>query len=151
MVKWFDRRGRPLPRSLLGVFRKTLLLADTTTIRVLLANASLLWAVALAYDTDAFRHGCCGLMNTFGDETTWALLFSAYFVLTYWRLIDRRARPRWAVAVNTFGLFLWLTSTLSINIAAGHFDPSTALEWVLCAASAWALYRTGLKTEVVTP
>jgi hypothetical protein len=125
--------------------------SDTTTIRLLLANASLLWAAGLLIDQDTFERSGYQVIRAFGGEYAWATWFLLHFVGVYWRLFDPRSRPNWALAVNTFGLFLWLTSTLSINIALGGFTTSTALEWTLCVASAWALFRTGLKKEVVTP
>ena len=59
---------------------------------------------------------------------------------------DAKAR----LAVNFFGFVLWLYSTLCMNLALGYFPPSSALEWTIIAFAGWALYRTGLKSELVS-
>ena len=63
---------------------------------------------------------------------------------------DRVERVRWGIAVNVLGFAIWAYSTAALNIALGQILPGTALEWTLVLFSGWALYRTGLKRELVT-
>lgn len=128
--------------------------ADTSTIRLILAWASLLYAAVLVYSmligSPTFDRPFFALMAFYANEWVWAALFTLHWFGVHWRLFDVRSRPNWALAINMHGFFLWFISTLSVNIAARVITPSTVLEWTMCAASAWALYRTGLKKELVT-
>lgn len=125
--------------------------ADTLTVRLIMANASILWALALVVDPTTFmRHGY-EIMKTYGNEYEWAAAFFLHGIGVYWRLFDIKARPTWALIINAWGLGVWLLSTLAINLAIKTLPASACLEWVLCFFSAWALYKTGLKGEVVTP
>lgn len=124
---------------------------DTTTIRIILANASIAWTIALLLDPGAFDRRAFGLMKQFGNEHLWASAFALHFFGVYWRLIDRRSRPVWAMFINGFGFLLWFISTAALNFAIGFFSPSLCLEVTMVAASGWALYRTGLQPEIVTP
>ena len=72
-------------------------------------------------------------------------------------LHGRHARISWGLLVcglawglANFGFVLWLYSTLCMNLALGYFPPSSALEWTIIAFAGWALYRTGLKSELVS-
>lgn len=141
----------PLHRRFVALVIKVALFADTTTIRIILANASLLWVVASIIDPTAFHRPGFAVMAQLAPLWVWAAGFLLHFVGVYWRLFDPVSRPVWALAVNASGFFLWFTSTAAINVALGSFTPGSALEWTLCGASAWALYRTGLQPEIVTP
>lgn len=152
--------------------------ADTTTIRLLLGCASagyavlLLWPMLVPHIHAAYCwafsmfHSTCGptapMIPLFdrpayalmaivpGGELTWAALFMAHFVGVHWRVIDRVERVRWGIVVNVLGFAIWAYSTAALNIALGQILPGTALEWTLVLFSGWALYRTGLKRELVT-
>jgi hypothetical protein len=141
----------PLCRRLWLMVVQVALFADTTTIRIILANASALWVVAAIADPGAFDRPGFVVMAHLAPMWVWAIGFLLHFAGVYWRLFDPISRPIWALAVNAFGFFLWFTSTAAINLALGTFTPGSALEWTLCGASAWALYRTGLHREIVTP
>ena len=124
---------------------------DTTTIRLILAWASFAWAVALSVDINAFERRPFALMRAFGNEYVWIAGFFLHWVGVHWRLIDRRSRPMWALFVNAFGFLLWFVSTAALNFSIGFFSQSLCLEVTMVAASGWALYRTGLQPEIVTP
>lgn len=126
-------------------------IADTTTIRLILAWASFCWAVALALDINAFDRKPFALMREFGNEYVWIAGFFLHWVGVHWRFIDRRSRPMWALFVNASGFLLWFVSTAALNFSVGFFSPSFCLEVTMVAASGWALYRTGLQPEIVTP
>lgn len=124
---------------------------DTTTIRLLLANASFLYAALLCIYPDSFsRHGY-ELMAQAADEAIWAALFIVHGIGVYWRIFDPVPRPKWALTVNTLGFLVWGVSTLAFNVALGRVTPTSAMEWTLCLASAWSLLRTGFTKESVTP
>lgn len=150
-------------------------MADTVTIRLLLAWASFLYAVLLLFPgfftliiqglrlvlflpdvlpvdpVEVFERPAYAVMALIpGKEWTWATLFLLHWAGVHWRIVDRRARERWALAVNGLGFVTWAYSTASINISLGTVGPTTALEWVLVGFSGWALYRTGLQKELVT-
>lgn len=149
--------------------------ADTVTIRLLLAWASLFYAVCLVVPgfftglvaflrfllfmpsmppldpVPVFERAPYAFMALIpGGEWTWAAFFTIHFLGVHWRIVDKRERVRWALAINCLGFCTWAYSTLSINLAVGTIGPQTALEWVLVAFSGWALYRTGLSKELVT-
>lgn len=125
--------------------------ADTLTIRLLLATASLGVAVCLAFGHDVMsRHGY-EILRQGGPAQMWAAGFVLHFAGVVWRVYDFQPRPRWALCINFFGFSIWALWTLGLNVALGGVTPGTALEWTLVAASGWALYRTGLNDESVSP
>lgn len=136
------------------VARAVFTAADTSTIRLILAWASLLYALVLVISMfvgqPTFSRPFFSIMAWFGNEWMWSTAFFLHFVGVHWRIFDINSRPNWALTINGFGFIIWFVSTLSTNLAAQTLTPSTMLEWTMCAASAWALFRTGLKREVVT-
>lgn len=124
--------------------------ADALTIRLLLATASLFVAVCLAFNMHVMeRHGY-EVLRVLPAEV-WAALFLLHFGGVVWRTYDYVGRPKWAICINFFGFTVWAVWTLGLNVALGGVTPGTALEWTLVAASGWALYRTGLNDESVSP
>lgn len=130
----------------LTVFRN----ADTVTIRLLLAMASLGFAVCLVAGDNVFERQGYHFMNKFAGEWTWASLLIVHFVGVIWRVYDPVERIGWALLINALGFVLWAVMTLFINLSLGSITPGTALEWTLVFASGWALYRTGLHGETVS-
>lgn len=126
----------------------------TVTIRVLLAGASLLFGLLLLFgahgNTFAMSPLAYGLMAVVTTEKVWAALFILHFFGVAWRVYDPISRPYWAIAVNSFGLFVWGFSTLLINLSIDRITPSTGCEWMMVLASAWALFKTGLGKEVLS-
>lgn len=129
-----------------GIVELVFYRADTITVRLLLANASILWAVGVMFYPDTFTRRGWEIMRLV-PHWAWALAFMMHGLGVYWRIFESKQRTGWALAVNALGLAVWLLSTILINIAVGEFAVGTSLEWIMCAASAWALYRTGLKSE----
>lgn len=126
--------------------------ADTSTVRLILAWASGFYAGCLFWHgfhaTGLFERPAYGLMARVGNEWTWAIIFLLHFFGAHWRILDPKERVWAGVAVNCYGFLLWLYSTLCLNIALGVMLPSSALEWTMIFASAWALYRTGFREKV---
>jgi hypothetical protein len=122
-----------------------------TNVRMLLALASLGWALAIITNPDVLHIYPYQYMPLVMPTWLWVALFAAHFVGTFWRIFDGTSRLRWALAVNTLGCFLWITLTICVNLRAGHFIPGSCLEVVTCCFSAWALVRTGLGKDVGTP
>lgn len=129
-----------------GVTELVFYKADTITVRLLLANASILWALGAILFPDTFERNGYQIMSLI-PRGVWAALFMAHGLGVYWRIFDPEQRREWALVVNGLGLVVWLLSTILINIAVGEFAIGTSLEWIMCGASAWTLYRTGLKSE----
>jgi len=150
-VAGLDRRGK----SFVAITRRIFFTADTITIRLLLATASLGWAVALMFNLVLLQpimdRPAYVLLRWVASDWWWAAVFFMHFAGVTWRLYDPQSRPIWALAINAYGFLIWTFSTACITVAVGTFVPGTALEWTMCAASAWALYRTGLTKEAVTP
>lgn len=143
-------------RYCVAIARLVFFTSDTITVRLLLAGASFGYAVLLLWPYLAgtphvFGRPAYALMALVpGGELTWATLFLAHFLGVHWRALDPVERVGWGLAVNILGVAIWAYSTASLNIALGTLLPSQALEWTMVIASAWALYRTGLSTEVVS-
>lgn len=137
------------------ITRRIFFQSDTTTIRLLLATASLGWTLVLLGNqlagTPIMAREPYALMRVLGEDLLWAVVFFVHFVGVVWRLYDPLPRPFAALVVNAYGFAVWSISTAAINITIGFVPPGSALEWTMCAASAWALYRTGLQPESVTP
>lgn len=133
------------------VTKESLWNSDTVTIRVILASASLFFALALIGNSHMFDRPSYEVMKQYGTEYCWAFAFFIHWLGVYWRLLDPMPRPHWALVVNTFGFTIWALMTLSINVALGSITPGTTLEWTMVAWSGLALYRTGLNKESLTP
>lgn len=123
--------------------------ADTSLIRVLLANASLVWA-AFVLSTNAFDRPAYEIMRTVASGHVWAIAFLVHFVGVYWRTYDPSPRIVAGLIINGYGFVLWFFTSVSLNYYVGSLSPGTAAELVLCAASAWALYKTGFKRELIS-
>lgn len=130
--------------------------ADTITVRLLLAWASIVYAMLLVYPVishgqSLFERPAYALMAIVpGSEWTWAALFLAHGLGVHWRALDPVERVNWGLFVNSLGVFTWTYSTLSLNVALGAVLPGTALEWIMVFSSSWALWRTGLTRELVS-
>ncbi len=137
------------------ITRRVFFESDTTTIRLLLAAASMGWAAALvlnlALGNAVMQRPAYALMRVVGGDWFWATVFLGHFMGVVWRLYDPKPRELWALIINAYGFSIWTISTACINISVGFIPPGSALEWTMCCASAWALYRTGLQPEAVTP
>lgn len=133
------------------MFNRVFFQADTTTIRLILANGSFVWAFSLLLDPHAFDRRVYTLMDSLAPQPVWMVLFALHFMGVYWRLLDVKARIWWALAVNGLGFALWFISTAAINVAVGTFSQTSSLELTMVAASGWALFRTGLRPEIVSP
>lgn len=129
-----------------GIVELVFYRADTLTVRLLLANASILWAFGVMVFPAAFTRRGWEIMSVV-PHWIWAVAFLLHGIGVYWRIFESAQRIKWALAINALGLAVWLLSTVLINVAMGEFAVGTSLEWIMCFASAWALYRTGLNTE----
>lgn len=125
--------------------------ADTTTIRLILALSSLLFTIGLMATGVDFNFVGYRVMKAMAPKEVWASLFFLHFLGLSWRFLDPIPRIGWALAINGFGLLIWVASTVAINSAFLRFVPGTSVELVLCCFAAWALFRTGLRKEILTP
>ena len=97
-----------------------------------------------------FQRPAYALMRELSGEWGWVLIFTIHFFGVHWRVLDPKERVWAGLLVNFYGFFIWLYSTISVNLSLGLLLPSSAVEWTMIFASAWALYRTGLQRELVT-
>lgn len=133
------------------ILKHGLLTADTTTIRFLLAWASFVAGLGLLLDPDKFQLPAYSIIAEFGTERMWAVYFLLHWAGALWRIFEvTRSRPRCAVLINLFGFAIWFISTVGLAWAVGSVGIPTAMAATLCAASAWALLRTGMQPEVVS-
>lgn len=124
---------------------------DAVTIRWILATASIFYAAALVSSNIPFTREAYSIMAAVGEQWFWAGAFFAHFAGTYWRMMDPVPRPRPALIINAYGVFIWAFMTISLNVASGYWAPGTALECVMVGLSAWALFRTAKGPERLTP
>lgn len=145
------------------IFNLVFRTADTITVRLILAWASigysllLLWphAVNALHLTEVpvrtyFQRHTYQLMAVIASDWCWAAAFMLHGIGVHWRILDPKERVHWGLAVNILGVLIWAYSTASVNIAWSNIGPTTALEWTMVVASGWALYRTGLTKELVS-
>lgn len=125
--------------------------SDTTTIRIILANASFLWAFFVMLDPIVFERPAYEIMRAVAPGHVWAAMFLLHFVGVYWRTYDPVARVLPGLIVNGYGFLIWFFSTVSLNFYVGALSPGTACELCMCAASAWALYKVGFQRELISP
>jgi hypothetical protein len=130
---------------------------DTTTVRLILGISSYLWGISGLIAPRTFNLKALTLMSAMAPWWTWCTLFIIHGVLVTWRFIDPKPRPRAALLVNTYGFLVWTTTTFMGSLSLSALEPSyavnplMAVEMVLCVFAGWALYRTGMTTEIVTP
>lgn len=132
------------------ISRKVFWEADTTTIRMSLALASMGWVYSLLARHDLLQTYPYQIMGAIAPASIWASLFTLYFIGVFWRIFDPVRRVRWALAINALGVLLWITVTLCLNLRTGRFVPGSSLEIVTCLFAGWAMIRTGNHKEVVT-
>lgn len=143
---WFDTRML----SVRSTFNLVFLNADTVTIRLLLAWASFFSACSLILDDDKFLAPAYSVVARFGTEEMWACYFLLHWAGVHWRIFERsRSRPKWALAVNLLGFCVWFVSAVGVSWSVGNVGINTSLALTMCVASAWALYSTGTKRDVV--
>ncbi len=126
--------------------------ADTVTIRLILGIASLIWGIPLIFFNTNIPK--LPIFYTTGLHTNLVFLGCLFFlhgIGVLWRIYDPKPRIICALLVNILGLLLWLQATMFIVYSTRALTSGTSLELVMCCFAAWALYRTGLREEIVTP
>jgi hypothetical protein len=132
---------------------------DTAPVRLLLAWSSGVYAMTLGINTwqgnllfDRPAYALMDLVHigSLRGEWLWVFIFTLHWVGVHWRILDPKERVWAGILVNFYGFVIWFYSTLSINLSLGLLLPTSSTEWVLIVASGWALYRTGLRREMVT-
>lgn len=119
--------------------------ADTQILHLILASASLLWAISLPLlipppATPPFR-----LMWEAASPQAWAVLFALHVVGMNFCLFCKSDVPRCKTIVQFYGAILWISTTLIMNVSVGRFTPSSALEVVMCGFIVWSIFRAGVK------
>lgn len=125
--------------------------SDTTMIRVALAISSLLTSVLYMSHDNVFYWKTCSVMLKIANGNVWAALFLLHAFAAFWRLVDPAKRVLAALVVNSFGLSLWLITTLSALLSSHAFSPLITLSLVFCGFGAWVVVRTGIREELFTP
>jgi hypothetical protein len=125
--------------------------ADSSTIRLLLANASLVWAAIVWFNPAVFERPSYDIMRAVAGHEVWSVAFLLHFLGVYWRTYDPVPRVVQGLIINGYGFMIWFFTTMSLNYYVGSPSPGTSAEFVLCLASAWALYKTGFNRELISP
>lgn len=81
------------------------------------------------------------IMAACGGLQFWAIVFMLHSAATCLLLVGNRSH-RETFLINTFGVFVWGFSTVSMNVSVGRLDPSACLELLTLLLSAWVLFRT---------
>ena len=123
--------------------------ADLVCFRLLLGTASIVYAGLVLANPLGFHRPLYDMMVSIFSWWGWTILFTLHGVGAYWRIFAIKDRPNWALAINFLGFFVWSLSTVCINWTLGTYMPSSAMEWVMCCFSAWALFRTGSTKEIL--
>ena len=134
-----------------SVFKQVIWYGDTSTIRVLLAASSFVFAFVLWLPLGTFHRKAFLLMAGAASEFWWGLAFFAHFAAVCWRFVALKPSVPWAFVVNAYGVMLWTVSTGLINESIGEFTPSNSMEVVAILLAVIALIRTGLNDEAITP
>lgn len=124
---------------------------DTNTIRVLIADASLVYAIILWSLPNLFSSSPFWTPMRVFSENTWAGAFFSHFVGVLWRQVDDVPRPFVAFAISAYGLLLWFVTTGMLIQRTGHLAPTNALEVTMICAGLIALVRTGLNDDKISP
>lgn len=134
------------------VTRNILFKSDTATIRAILAISSLFLSVTVMLQYDISPSPLWKVVWAVADKDIWAMAFFLHFIGLSWLFLDPHPRLRWELIINSYGLLIWVASTLVINMSTwklyATIAPSTALETVVCLFAAWALFRTGQGKEL---
>lgn len=137
-------------RDYLNILRLVFLESDTTPLRLMLALGSLGWTIGLWLPLHTFDRPVFAWMRFAAGEWIWGAAFLLHFIGVTCRMLDTKERIHWAVAINAWGLFVWLMSTLAQTASVGEYSPAMALEWVACAAAFVSLLRTGMNEEITS-
>lgn len=138
-------------RSFLAKTKTIFIEGDTNTIRVLLAVASLIFALDLWAPYPIFLRPYWQPLAAVASQTGWGLAFFLHFILVMWRQYDDTPRPLTAFLINAYGLLLWFVVTGMLTQGTGNFAPTNSLELTVLLAGAVALVRTGLNDEKHSP
>lgn len=159
-----------------AVVRVVFWTAETLTVRLLLAWASVLYAGLLVWPEvfnalrgvlllalpalgaylpaehpSIFSRPAYALMAVApGGVWFWFALFVAHWLGVHWRVFDPVERDRWSLAVNVLGLSIWFYSTVSLIVAIGLATPSVGLEIVVIWFSFWVMVRTGINSGMLS-
>lgn len=133
------------------MLREVFIYGDTTTIRVILAVASVGYTVGLWLPLHTFERKGYALMASISNEWVWGGAFLAHAMGVFWRIIDVVPRNGWAFAINAYGFGLWFVVTGMIMESIGEYSPGVAMELTVLAAAFIALVRTGLNDEKISP
>lgn len=128
--------------------------SDATTIRLLLAMSSLLWAIGAFTHPATFISSAYAVLDklAFGVITPplWGALFLIHFVGVIWRLGPHRSNF-WGLVVNGYGLALWLSVTLALSYTLGGLTVGISPDWALCLFAGWAFIRSGKESDAISP
>lgn len=157
-TSWDGMERRVLTRNRITVLKRIITItkhiyfnADTSTIRLVIAAASLIWSIELLINPHIYKVPGLELLFQMMGRFEWAFIFLLHFAGISWRFLDPRPRVIWALVVNALGFMLWCISTFAVIYTLGSLTPGTSIEVIICIFAGWALYRTGLRGEIVTP
>lgn len=123
-----------------AVTRRLFWESDTTAVHLILASASCGWCWSMFFQ-DPPTHSQVFRLMFLIHPYIWGVAFALHIVLVNLCLYSEKYNKRCSIFVHSYGVALWLTMTLALNLAVKRFTPSTSLEWTICAFALWALFR----------
>jgi peptidoglycan/LPS O-acetylase OafA/YrhL len=120
-----------------------------TGMRLILAWASMFTAIIITISA------LCGTdyktIDFLVPQPVWGFAFFLHWFCVTWRINDLKKRVGWALAINSFGLFLWILATIASALDPEGYPHGLSACIALCIFSAWSLYRTDRTEEPISP
>jgi hypothetical protein len=137
-------RGEIIWRRLVWI----VLRSDTTSLRFLLAIASLLWSIFLFMPGDTFERPVYRIMARVGSEELWATFWLLHAVGVLWRVFATRKRVFVAYLLNSLGLVMYAGVAVAIYATRTEpFPAAIAPDLTLALIALWVMARTAINSE----
>jgi hypothetical protein len=111
--------------------------------RIMLAFAASLYAVLTLLSTRAPSPDSAYVLLS-GHRIAWGVIFAVDALALWWRILDPRSRPHWAVTINLVTFAIWVGITGGTVMIAQHVDPDLVGYVLICIMALHALVRTDL-------
>ena len=125
--------------------------ADTTIIRLIMAAASIVYALLFQFAPAGHFAPVSDLITQLFPKWLWSTLFLVHGIGVAWRFFDHKERIAAALVINVLGFLIWSSYVFLNILGLGYMSSGIALETIMCICLFWSLVRTGLKEEVASP
>lgn len=128
-----------------SVARRLFWRADTQILHLMLASASLIWAISLVLLDPPKVTNAFNMMWLIAPPPVWSAFFLVHVIGMNFCLFWKDDTPRCKQAVQFYGALLWISVTVLQLVSIGKFTPSSSLEVVAIGFIVWSIFRSGLK------